>query len=134
MTVLSCSRVADLLSAHNKSEITMKRWRRLVLIPFFGTANLSAFAAPHLSQHARHSYPFVKPAHEVTHGQLMQELKDLSKVGYVERAVDSHYPSDLEAAQRRLGTLYQHDCLPHHAAATAQPGMQPRVSAGNQAH
>ncbi|NIE66447.1 DUF4148 domain-containing protein [Burkholderia sp. Ax-1719] len=112
----------------------MKRWLRLVWIPLFGAASASAFAGPHLSQHACHSYPFVKPAHEVTHGELMQELKDLSKVGYVEHAVDNDYPSDLEAAQQRLGTLYQHDCLAHQTAATVAPGMQATVQAGNQIH
>jgi hypothetical protein len=80
----------------------MKHWLRFALIPLLGAASVSAFAAPHLSQRACHRYPFVKPAHEVTHGELMQELKDLSLVGYEEHAVDNDYPSDLEAAQQRL--------------------------------
>ncbi|WP_321878221.1 hypothetical protein [Paraburkholderia bannensis] len=110
----------------------MKRWYRFALIPLLGAASVSAFATPHLSQRACHSYPFVKPAHEVTHGELMQEVKDLALVGYVNHAVDNEYPSDLEAAQQRLGTLYRHDCLEHQAAANSEPAMQPGVQV--QAH
>ncbi len=115
-------------SVQNKSEVTMKRWARFALIPLLGAVSISAFAAPHLSQRACHRYPFVRPAHEVTHGELMQELKDLSLVGYREHEVDNDYPSDLEAAQQRLGALYQHDCLAHQTAA-AQPGVQAQVQA-----
>jgi hypothetical protein len=107
----------------------MKHWLRFALIPLLGAACVGAFAAPHLSQRACHRYPFVKPAHEVTHGELMQELKDLSLVGYEEHAVDNDYPSDLEAAQQRLDALYQHDCLAHQASATAQPGVQAQAQA-----
>jgi hypothetical protein len=113
----------------------MKRWHRVVLVPLLGAASVSAFAAPHLSQHACHSYPFVKPAHEVTHDELMQELKDLSKVGYVEHAVDNDYPSDLEDAQQRLHTLYQHDCLAHRTtAASSQPAVPTQMQAGTQSN
>lgn len=112
----------------------MKRWHRFALIPLLGAASASAFAAPHLSQHACQSYPFVKPAHEVTHGELMQELKDLSRVGYVEHAVDNDYPSDLEAAQQRLNALYQHDCLAQQTAEPARAGLQAQMQAGNQAN
>ncbi len=109
----------------------MKSWLKFALIPLLGAASVSAFAAPHLSPRACHSYPFVKPAHEVTHDELMQEIKDLSKVGYEEHAVDNNYPDDLEAAQQRLGTLYRHDCLPHQTAGNAQgqPQAQTRTQA-----
>ncbi|WP_321815428.1 MULTISPECIES: hypothetical protein [unclassified Paraburkholderia] len=102
----------------------MKHWLRFALIPLLGAASVSAFAAPHLSPRACHSYPFVKPAHEVTHGELMQEIKDLSLVGYEEHAVDNEYPSDLEAAQERLGKLYRHDCLAGQTATQDAPPAQ----------
>ncbi|WP_321886814.1 hypothetical protein [Paraburkholderia bannensis] len=105
----------------------MKRWYRFALIPLLGAASASALAAPHLSERACHSYPFVKPAHEVTHRELMQEVKDLALVGYESHGVDNEYPSDLEAAQQRLGKLYRHDCLQHQAAATTEPAMQAGV-------
>ena len=102
----------------------MKRWLRFALIPFLGVASASAFATPRLTPQACHSYPFVRPAHEVTHGDLMQELKDLLLVGYQAHAVDNDYPSDLEAAQQRLSTLYRHDCIGQSAATVTQQATQ----------
>lgn len=43
---------------------------------------MSAVAAPRLTQQECHSYPFVKPAHEVTHADLIRELGELEAVGY----------------------------------------------------
>ncbi|MDR3099055.1 MAG: hypothetical protein LBV73_18530 [Paraburkholderia sp.] len=102
----------------------MKRWLRFALFPLLGVASASAFAAPHLTPQACHSYPFVRPAHEVTHGELMQELKDLSLVGYQEHAVDNDYPSDLQAAQQRLDSLYRHDCLARSVTPVTQTQAQ----------
>ncbi|MFD1561459.1 DUF4148 domain-containing protein [Paraburkholderia silviterrae] len=107
----------------------MKRWLKFALIPFLGVASASAFAAPQLTPHACHSYPFVRPAHEVTHGELMQELKDLSLVGYQEHAVDNDYPSDLQAAQERLSSLYRHDCLASPTASATQQPTQTQAQA-----
>lgn len=107
----------------------MKRWLGFALIPFLGVASASAFAAPHLTPQACHSYPFVRPAHEVTHGELMQELRDLSLVGYQAHAVDNDYPSDLEAAQQRLGSLYRHDCLVGTSASVSQQATQTQAQA-----
>ncbi|HKU00149.1 MAG TPA: DUF4148 domain-containing protein [Paraburkholderia sp.] len=107
----------------------MKRWLRFALIPFLGIASASAFAAPHLTPQACHSYPFVRPAHEVTHGELMQELQDLSLVGYQEHAVDNDYPSDLQAAQQRLSSLYRHDCLARTAGSVTQQPTQTQAQA-----
>jgi hypothetical protein len=105
----------------------MMRWLRFAVFPLLGAASVSAFAAPHLTPQACHSYPFVRPAHEVTHGELMQELKDLSLVGYQSHAVDNDYPSDLEAAQQRLNSLYRHDCAAQ--ATTTQPAPQTQAQA-----
>ena len=98
----------------------MKHWLKFALIPFLGVASASAFAAPHLTPQACHSYPFVRPTHEVTHSELMQELNDLSLVGYQPHAVDNDYPSDLETAQQQLGSLYRHDCLARPASSMTQ--------------
>jgi hypothetical protein len=105
----------------------MKRWLRFAVFPLLGAASVSAFAAPHLTPQACHSYPFVRPAHEVTHGELMQELKDLSLVGYGPHPVDNDYPFDLEAAQQRLSRLYRHDCVAQ--TATTQPARQTQAQA-----
>ncbi|QGZ60215.1 DUF4148 domain-containing protein [Paraburkholderia acidiphila] len=79
--------------------------------------SVSAVAAPHLTQQECHSYPFVKTAHEVTHADLMRELKELEAVGYEPHAEDENYPADIEAAQQRLTDVYRSDCLPQHTAA-----------------
>jgi len=54
----------------------------------------------------------------------MQELKDLSLVGYGPPAVANDYPTDLEAAQQRLDSLYRHDCVAQAAATLAAPQTQ----------
>lgn len=106
--------------SHSK-ETAVKPLLKFALLPLIGAASASAFAAPHLTPRECHGYPFVRPAHEVTHQQLMQELHDLSLVGYDEHAVDNDYPSDLQAAEQRLAELYRQDCGARHTASTAQP-------------
>ncbi|CAG9224353.1 conserved exported hypothetical protein [Paraburkholderia tropica] len=103
----------------------MKQLIRFALIPLIGAASAGAFAAPHLTPQECRGYPFTRPTHEVTHAQLMQELHDLSLVGYDEHAVDNDYPSDLEAAEQRLGDLYRQDCTARHTAAATPATAQP---------
>ena len=95
----------------------MKSWLKFVWVPFVGVVSVSAVAAPHLTQHECHSYPFVKPAHEVTHADLIRELKELEAVGYEPSSDDETYPADIEAAEQRLSDEYRSDCLPQHTAA-----------------
>jgi hypothetical protein len=70
----------------------MKSWLKFAWVPFVGALSMSAFAAPHLTPQECHSYPFVKPAREVTHADLVQ------------------------AAQQRLDAMYQSDCRSQHTA------------------
>ncbi|MEM5313400.1 DUF4148 domain-containing protein [Paraburkholderia sp. JHI869] len=95
----------------------MRSWLKFAWVPFVGALSVSALAAPHLTQQECHSYPFVKPAHEVTHADLMRELTELEAVGYEPHAEDDNYPADIEAAQQRLADVYHSDCLPQHTAA-----------------
>ena len=95
----------------------MKSWLKFVWVPFVGALSVSAVAAPHLTQQECHSYPFVKPAHEVTHADLIRELKELEAVGYEPSSDDETYPADIEAAEQRLSDEYRSDCLPQHTAA-----------------
>ncbi|WP_321964840.1 DUF4148 domain-containing protein [Paraburkholderia sp. J7] len=95
----------------------MKSWLKFVWVPFVGAVSASALAAPHLTQRECHGYPFVKPAHEVTHADLMRELRELEAVGYQPHAEDDNYPADIEAAEQRLADVYRSDCRPQHTAA-----------------
>lgn len=97
----------------------MKSWLKFAWVPFVGVLSVSAFAAPHLTPQECHSYPFVKETHEVTHADLMRELKELEAVGYEPHAADENYPADIEAAQQRLAAVYRSDCSPQHTAAAA---------------
>ena len=95
----------------------MKSWLKFAWVPFVGVVSVSALAAPHLTPQECHSYPFVKQTHEVTHADLIRELKELEAVGYEPRAEDDSYPADIEAAQQRLAAVYQSDCRPQNTAA-----------------
>lgn len=95
----------------------MRSWLKFVWVPFVGAVSVSAVSAPHLTQQECHSYPFVKPAHEVTHADLIRELTELEAVGYEPHAEDDDYPADIEAAQQRLADVYRSDCLPQHTTA-----------------
>lgn len=97
----------------------MKSWLKFVWVPFVGAVSVSAVAAPDLTQQECHSYPFVKPAHEVTHADLMRELRELEAAGYEPNMDDNDYPANIEAAQQRLADVYRSDCLPQHTAAAA---------------
>ncbi len=72
----------------------------------------AAYAAPRLTQQQCRGYPFVKPAHEITHRQLMNELGELEAVGYTPDAADGDYPGDVRSAEHRLHVEYRQDCLP----------------------
>jgi hypothetical protein len=112
--------------AHSsKGGFIMKSWLKFAWVPFVGALSVSAVAAPHLTPQECHSYPFVKQAHEVTHAELIHELKELEAVGYEPRAEDDSYPADIEAAQQRLAGLYRRDCGPQNTAAVVTlPGNQ----------
>jgi hypothetical protein len=109
-------RVFHFVAGSSKGGFIMKSWLKFAWVPFVGALSMSAFAAPHLTPQECHSYPFVKPAREVTHADLVQELKELEAVGYEPRAEDDNYPSDIEAAQQRLDAMYQSDCRSQHTA------------------
>lgn len=94
----------------------MKRWLRFAWIPLLGALSMSALAAPGLTPQECGSYPFVQPAHGVTHAQLMREVRELADIGYDVHVVGNDYPADLEAAEQRLATEYRRDCLPQQAA------------------
>jgi hypothetical protein len=88
----------------------------------FGSAMLvamssGAFAAQGLTPRQCQDYPFVQPAGEVTHSQLMQELFELEAVGYRPAPADPYYPSRIERAERKLRAEFRQDCMP--AATTA---------------
>ena len=95
----------------------MKSWLKFAWVPFVGALSASAIAAPHLTPQECHSYPFVKQAHEVSHADLMREMKELEAVGYAPHAEDADYPADIEAAQQRLAGVYRSDCTPQRSAA-----------------
>lgn len=103
----------------------MKSWLKFAWVPFVGAVSVSAIAAPHLTPQECHSYPFVKQRQEVTHSDLVRELRELEAVGYEPHAEDDNYPADIEAAQQRLAAVYRSDCTPSHTAAMVTlPGSQ----------
>jgi hypothetical protein len=74
---------------------------------------LPAFASSKLTPQQCNDYPFVPMTHAVTHRQLINELIELESVGYNPAKVDdADYPSDLQAAERRLQVKYGRDCKP----------------------
>lgn len=93
----------------------------------FGTAMLfamssGAFAAQGFTPRQCHDYPFVQPAGEVTHSQLMQELSELEAVGYRPAPADTYYPKRIERAERKLRAEYRQDCMPASKVAGATSG------------
>lgn len=94
----------------------MRSWLKFVWVPFVGAISTSAVASLHLTQHECRSYPFDKQTHEVTHADLILELKELEAVGYEPHANDDNYPADIEAAQQRVADAYRNDCMAQHTA------------------
>ena len=72
----------------------------------------TTYAAQGLTPQECHDYPFVQPAGEVTHAQLMQELSELEAVGYRPAPADPYYPRRIERAEGKLRAEYRQDCLP----------------------
>jgi Domain of unknown function (DUF4148) len=72
----------------------------------------TAFAAQGLTPQQCHDYPFVQPAGEVTHSQLMQELSELEAVGYRPVVDNPSYPGRIQWAERKLRAEYRQDCMP----------------------
>ncbi|MEW6230102.1 DUF4148 domain-containing protein [Paraburkholderia ferrariae] len=95
----------------------MIRRLRYALFPLLCAVSVSAFASPHLTPEQCHAYPFVPLHHTVTHAELMQELGELTAVGYQPYADDDEYPTDIQTAEQKLHAEYQRDCLPHQTAA-----------------
>jgi hypothetical protein len=76
-----------------------------------GAAYAPATMAAPLTPHECQSYPFVPSANgDVTHRQLMRELRELESVGYEPGRIDVYYPQDIERAEKRLHAKYQRDC------------------------
>ncbi|MGA7776268.1 MAG: DUF4148 domain-containing protein [Paraburkholderia sp.] len=72
----------------------------------------AVLAAPSLTPQQCDDYPFVHPAGDVTHGQVMQELKELEAVGYRTTPDDPYYPRRIEKAEKKLQVEYRQDCMP----------------------
>jgi hypothetical protein len=96
---------------------------RLCIIGFATLVAMSstAFAAQGLTPQECHDYPFVQPAGEVTHSQIMQELSELEAVGYRPAPADPYYPRRIERAEKKLRAEYRQDCMPtaNHAGTTS---------------
>jgi len=75
------------------------------------TASVAAMAAPTLTPQECSDYPFVQPAGELTHAQVMQNLKELEDVGYRPAPADPYYPRRIERAEKKLQIEYRHDCM-----------------------
>ena len=82
------------------------------------TLSTAVLAAPGLTPQQCNDYPFVHPAAEVTHAQLMQELSELEAVGYRPTPNDPQYPRRIERAEKKLQVEYRQDCMP------GMPGKQ----------
>lgn len=72
----------------------------------------AVLAAPNLTPQQCNDYPFVHPAGDVTHAQVMQELSELEAVGYRPTPDDPYYPRRIERAERKLQVEYRQDCMP----------------------
>jgi len=73
---------------------------------------VSAHAATKLTPEECHDYPFVRPAGELTHAQVMRELTELEAVGYDPSRNDLYYPTELQAAEQKVHEEYLRDCAP----------------------
>jgi hypothetical protein len=91
----------------------MRRLSRILVALIATCCSVSAFAAPRLTPQQCADYPF-KPvaAGKVTHKQLMRELGELEARGYEPGSDDAIYPSDLQAAEKRLHIDYRAECRP----------------------
>lgn len=76
------------------------------------TVSSAVLAAPGLTPQQCNSYPFVRPAGDLTHAQIMQELSELEAVGYRPTPDDPYYPRRIERAEKKLQTEYRQDCMP----------------------
>lgn len=72
----------------------------------------AVLAAPGLTPQQCNDYPFVHPAGDVTHAQLMQELSELEAVGYRPTPDDPYYPRRIERAEKKLQVEYRQDYMP----------------------
>ena len=101
----------------------MKLATKTLLTTLLLIGSASAMAAPGLTQQQCNDYPFAQTKGEVTHRQLMRELKELEAVGYSPgMGDDANYPDDMEKAEAKLQAEYRADCLPvsHVSASAAQ--------------
>jgi hypothetical protein len=76
------------------------------------TLSTAVLAAPGLTPQQCNNYPFVRPAGDVTHAQLMQELSELEAVGYRPTPDDPYYPRKIQRAEKKLQVEYRQDCMP----------------------
>ena len=101
----------------------MKLATKTLITTLLLIGSVSAMAAPGLTQQQCSDYPFTQTKGEVTHKQLIGELKELEAVGYKPSAGDNaNYPDDMEKAEAKLQAEYRADCLPasHMSANAAQ--------------
>jgi hypothetical protein len=75
------------------------------------TASSAVLAAPGLTPQECNDYPFVHQTGDLTHAQVMQELKELEAVGYRPTPDDPYYPRRIERAEKKLQVEYRQDCM-----------------------
>ncbi|RKP48167.1 hypothetical protein [Trinickia fusca] len=85
----------------------------------FVLASAGVFATPKLTPQQCNDYPFVKPRGSPTHDQVVNEQVELQAFGY--DSDEDPYPSNFEAARRRLWQAYAVDCKP---SASSRPAAE----------
>lgn len=91
----------------------MKTWIKLAAISIVGITSISAHAE-HLTPQQCNSYPFLRD-HSPTHADLMRELDELEREGYIPGYDDNNYPAGIQHFEQVLQNDYNRDCL-HQAA------------------
>jgi len=82
-------------------------------------ASACAMASGQLTPHECNSYPFKHTQGEVTHRDMMRELRELEAVGY--RPAVDNYSLDITDARARLMAKYVTDCKPDQNATAVPP-------------
>ncbi|SIO18407.1 DUF4148 domain-containing protein [Paraburkholderia phenazinium] len=78
-----------------------------------------AMASGQLTPHECNSYPFKHTQGEVTHRDMIRELRELESVGY--RPSTDNYSLDITDARARLMAKYATDCKPDQNATAVPP-------------